>query len=111
MLRNLLRKFRRSDSGVSAVEFALVSPVLMFAFLGVADIGFLSYQRGDMESALRSGVQYFMNGGEDLGLATSVVETSWSTRPVATTILAERYCLCGTTAHSCSTLCPDATRR
>lgn len=109
MLRNWLKKFRRNESGVSAVEFALVSPVFMFALLGVVDIGYLSYQRGDMESALRSGIQYFMNGGEDLSLAQSVVETSWTTRPVSTTILAERYCMCGTEVHVCNTLCADAT--
>lgn len=109
MLRRWLKRFRRNESGVSAVEFALVSPVFMFALLGVVDIGFLSYQRGDMESALRAGIQYFMNGGEDLALAQSVVETSWTTRPATTTILAERYCMCGTEAHACNTLCADAT--
>lgn len=109
MLRKLFRRFRRNDRGVSAVEFALVSPVFMFALLGVVDVGYLSYQRGDMESALRSGIQYFMNGGEDLALAKSVVESSWTTKPATTTIVAERYCMCGTQAHACSTLCEDAT--
>jgi Flp pilus assembly protein TadG len=105
MLRHLMLKFSRDERGVSAVEFALVVPVLLICLLGVADVGNVVFKRADMESALRSGVQYFMNGGDDLAKAEQVVNESWTTKPEGVTIVAERFCLCGTTVHACNTLC------
>jgi Flp pilus assembly protein TadG len=104
-----LQKFSRDESGVSAVEFALIAPVLLFSLLGVVDIGNVVYQRSDMESALRSGIQYFMNGGDDLARAEAVVNDAWTTKPEGVSVVAERFCLCDTTPHACNVLCDDDT--
>jgi Flp pilus assembly protein TadG len=104
-----LQKFSRDESGVSAVEFALIAPVLLFSLLGVVDIGNVVYQRSDMESALRSGIQYFMNGGDDLARAEAVVNDAWTTKPEGVSVVAERFCLCNTTPHACNVLCDDDT--
>lgn len=101
------RKIARDESGVSAVEFALVVPVLLISLLGVVDIGNVVYQRADMEAALRSGIQYFMNGGDDLTRAKSVVNDAWTTRPEGVIVVAERFCLCESTPHACNVLCSD----
>jgi Flp pilus assembly protein TadG len=109
MLNRLFKRFVRDRRGVSAVEFALVVPVLLFSLLGVVDIGHVVYQRADMESALRSGIQYFMNGGDDLAKAEQVVNASWTTKPDGVSVVAERFCMCGTTVHACNALCDDDT--
>lgn len=103
------KKFSDDKSGVSAVEFALTAPVLLFALLGVVDIGNVVYQRSDMEAALRSGIQYFMNGGDDLSRAETVVNDAWTTKPPGVSVIAERFCLCDSTPHACNTLCDDDT--
>jgi Flp pilus assembly protein TadG len=103
------QKFSRDESGVSAVEFALIAPVLLFSLLGVVDVGNVVYQRSDMESALRSGIQYFMNGGDDLARAEAVVNDAWTTKPDGVSVVAERFCLCDTTPHACNVLCDDDT--
>lgn len=105
----LFKKFSRNESGVSAIEFALIAPVLLFSLLGVVDIGNVVYQRSDMEAALRSGIQYFMNGGDDLARAETVVKDAWTTKPDGVSVVAERFCLCGTTPHACNVLCDDDT--
>jgi len=107
MLRHWFKAFRDDKRGVSAVEFALTAPVLLFSLLGVVDIGNVVYQRADMESALRSGIQYFMNGGDDLARAESVVNDAWTTKPDGVNVIAERFCLCDTTPHACNVLCDD----
>ena len=109
MMQRWFNRFVRDESGVSAVEFALCVPVLLFALLGVVDMGHAVYQRADMESALRAGVQYFMNGGDDLDKAETVVSESWTTKPQGVTIEADRLCLCGGAAHACNALCGDGT--
>lgn len=109
MMLRFIKRFVAAREGVSAVEFALVAPVLTISLLGVVDIGHIVYQRADMESALRAGIQYFMNGGDDLNKAETVVNQSWTTKPDTVSIVAEKYCLCGTTQHACNTLCDDDT--
>jgi Flp pilus assembly protein TadG len=109
MIGNWLKKFAKDERGVSAVEFALTAPVLMVSVLGVVDIGNIVYQRSDMESALRSGIQYFMNGGDNLSRAEAVVNQAWTTKPDTVTVVADRFCLCDTTPHACNVLCDDDT--
>jgi Flp pilus assembly protein TadG len=103
------KTFRRDDSGVSAVEFALIAPVLLICLVGIYDIGMLVYKRTDMHSALRSGVQYFMNGGDDMAKAEDLVEQAWTTKPETVSVVAERFCLCGDEIHVCNALCDDET--
>jgi len=109
MTQRFLQRFAQDERGVSAVEFALTVPVLLFSLLGVVDIGNVVYRRSDMESALRSGVQYFMNGGEDLAKAEQVVNDSWTTKPDGVSVTAETFCLCGAAEHACNVLCDDDT--
>lgn len=101
------KSFRRDDSGVSAVEFALVAPVLLICLVGIYDVGTMVYKRTDMHSALRSGTQYFMNGGDDLTKAEQIVAQAWTTKPDDVSIVGERYCQCGEEIHACTTLCDD----
>lgn len=103
------KRLIRDERGVSAVEFALVAPVLLMCLIGIYDIGTMVYKRTDMHSALRAGTQYFMNGGDDLAKAESIVEESWTTKPAEITIQAERFCQCGDEVHACNVLCGDDT--
>lgn len=105
----LFRCFVRDRSGTSAIEFGLTVPVLLIALLGVVDLGNVVYQRGDLDAALRSGIQYFMNGGTDLAKAQAVVDASWTHRPLGATVVAEKYCLCGTAVGVCTALCGNGT--
>jgi Flp pilus assembly protein TadG len=101
------KTFLYDERGVSAVEFALVAPVLLMCLVGIYDVGTMVYKRTDMHSALRSGTQYFMNGGDDLAKAEDIVAQSWTTKPEDVTIVAERFCQCGDEVHACNTLCDD----
>jgi Flp pilus assembly protein TadG len=100
-------KLWRDERGVSAVEFALVAPVLLICLIGIYDVGSMVYKRTDMHAALRSGTQYFMNGGDDLAKAENIVEQAWTTKPDQVTVQAERFCQCGEEVHACNTLCDD----
>lgn len=38
MMSCFVKRFHRADSGVSAVEFALIAPVMIITFLGIAEV-------------------------------------------------------------------------
>lgn len=100
-----LRAFACNSRGASAVEFALISPVLAIALLGIAEVGQITYQRTDMHGALRSGGQYVLNGGRDLAVAREIIVRSWSAMPDDAQVEATRFCTCSDVAHACNSPC------
>lgn len=55
--RALFARWRRSDGGASAVEFALVAPILAFVLLAGVDLALAISERMAMDHALRAGAQ------------------------------------------------------
>lgn len=65
-----LRRRRLGEDGVSAVEFALIAPVLFFALLSMVDVGFAINERMTIDYVLRAGAQAAMDDpGKDQVLA------------------------------------------
>lgn len=102
-----ISRLLRNLGGQSAVEFALIAPVLVVGLVGAVDQGFNLYQRSDLESAMRSGAQYFMNGGKDIDTAVSIVDAAWTDRPEGAVVESSKFCMCGETVSVCNKLCPD----
>lgn len=57
----LVRRRRLGEAGVSAVEFALIAPVLFIALLSMVDVGFAIYERMTIDYVLRAGAQAAMD--------------------------------------------------
>ena len=55
------RAFLGRENGVSAVEFALLAPILVFAVLAMLDLGLALYERMTMDRLLRGGAQAAMS--------------------------------------------------
>ena len=106
--RKHLKRFVKDREGVAAIEFAMIAPVLTFLVLASVDLGKMLIDRTDMQSAVRTGAQYLMNGGQDLDLARDLVLASWASRPEAGTVISERFCTCAEVVHACTSLCSDA---
>lgn len=99
-MRKLLQVIR-SSHGASAVEFALIAPVLVAMLLSLADavnfaVAFTSMQRGE-----RAGIQYFMNGGTSTDAAQGIVSTAWKSPPSNYTVTAQKVCKCGNAMATC----------
>jgi pilus assembly protein CpaE len=58
----LLGRLQRCVAGVSAVEFAILSPVLVLGAFGMIDTGMAIYQRMMMNQVLRAGAQPALQG-------------------------------------------------
>ena len=51
-------RHRRDDTGASAVEFAMILPLLLLVVFGVINFGFLLAQNATLASAVREGARY-----------------------------------------------------
>jgi Flp pilus assembly protein TadG len=54
--------FRASDRGASAVEFALIFPLLVMLTFGILEFGFILYQMNMMEKATQLGARIAVTG-------------------------------------------------
>lgn len=101
--------FFRDNSGVAAVEMALVAPaiaVLAFTAFNVWN----AYSRDeDMRAALKAGATYYMTGGTSDSTAQSVAMSAWSNPPSNASVNPTRSCYCATTPQDCAILCDDGT--
>jgi Flp pilus assembly protein TadG len=76
-MRRLLHALWRDDRGVSALEFALVTPIIIVLLAATVDFGLVLKTRSSMESAVSSTMSYALSQAQDLKPAEAVafVET------------------------------------
>lgn len=112
-----LLRARRDGEGVSAVEFALVAPLLLVVLAGAIDVTRLIYYQHELTQALRSGVQYALPnpGKTDEARKVILASTSLGTDPALT--VSTDQCGCSLTSAnpgtwtSCASLtCGSAQR-
>lgn len=103
----LLKRVTGDRSGIAAIEFALVAPMMAAALVLTLDVSLYVVNRTRMHSGIRAGIQYLMDNGRDLQQLETIVAQSWSEKPANANIETERYCLCSDVAHACNVLCAD----
>lgn len=110
----LLRKFTRADGGISAVEMALIAPVLMIIFMGLIDYGIAIFSKMELTSAVRSGAQYALINSASMSSIQTTVSSSSNLTP-ANLVVTMPYetCECsdGTLDATCTVTCSANTLR
>jgi Flp pilus assembly protein TadG len=105
MTLRLFNHFLRSESGNSAVELAMVAPVIA----GVAVVSFGVWASGsenqDARAALDAGAEYYMAGGSTDSAAQDVIRDAWRNRPSDGTVTSSRAYKCGETVAIETTVC------
>lgn len=107
-----VRRLVREEHGVSAVEFALLAPILFFAAAATLDLGLALYERMTMDRLLRGGAQAAMSD-PGANAVRAVVEASAEAdfAPGAEfTLTVDRYCACPidtSLAVVCTNICGD----
>jgi Flp pilus assembly protein TadG len=96
-----------SSSGVAAVEFALVLPILAAIVITLPDISQAAMGVMQMEGAARASIQYAMGGGTDMSVAQTIGLQAWSDKPSNASLTASQYCQCAGAAGTCGQSCPD----
>jgi Flp pilus assembly protein TadG len=108
VFRFLVRSLRRDRRGATAVEFALILPVLMVALAGLADYGLMVYDSDELENAARTGAQYALSSSaaanDDTGIQSAALAALRDGSGVTVTISRNWLCPDGS-AGSSGTAC------
>lgn len=103
-----MRKFFRNDTGVGAIEFALIAPLLALVLLGVIS-GWAYYtQNNYMRDSVEVAGKYFLQGGTSEEVAVDIAEAAWTDKPDDGEIVLNKTCICAGAAASCSGVCSDS---
>src|SRR5438477_8583921 len=100
----------REKSGVAAIEFAVIVPVLLLLFVCITDLGLGVYQNMQVGIAAQYGAQYALVNGYDSNAIVSAVKNS---SDLALGVTATTFCGCaggGTgviQAGTCKANCND----
>ena len=110
-MRALRRRRLNCESGSSAVEFAMIAPVLIVAVLSMADIGLAIHQSSQIDQALRNGAQVALTDPGEAAVQGVLSAVDQSGESEADTIwTVERYCACPEAPQIklvCTTTCDE----
>ena len=106
-LQSKLMRFAQDRSGVAAVEFAMVAPVLAAILVGIAGVAPFVQTNNTIHDALTAGSRYVMAGGTDPTAIQSVTYSAWPNHGNSDSVSVSQYCTCATLQGSCTALCPD----
>lgn len=101
----------RNRSGASAVEFALVAPILAV----VVAVGWNVWQgEAGLErakTALRAGAEYYTAAGTSDATAQTIALNAWAQAPANASVTAARACYCNGVLTGCTTPCTIGQQR
>lgn len=100
-----LRQFLGNKGGASAIEFAILAPVLAGLVIYGFDTWTLINRKQDMHAAVNAAAHYYMGGGADDPTAQSIGLNGWPNTPSDAQMSIARACSCAGVASSCSTVC------
>jgi Flp pilus assembly protein TadG len=103
--------FRLRD-GTAAIEFAIISPILMILLGGLVEIGIAAYQAMQVQAAVQAGVLYAaQNGVSNLSAIELAVTSATGTTGITATPIPLVFCGCPVAAgvvsqgSNCTTVC------
>jgi len=110
-MKERIKNFIRNNSGVAAVEFAFIAPILLTLFIGIVDMGLYLNDKIKIEAAARASAEYLILTRDEAGVEGNIITPYYagmSTPPH--TIEVEMVCECedGTVIECALEICPDA---
>lgn len=108
-MKKLLIRLGLDERGASAVEMALILPILA-AVVVLSSEGFLLMRTvTSMRSAVDSGAKLVMAGEANAGDVRTAVFTAWTNKPASPTVTVTRTCECAGVVQAACGICPDNT--
>ena len=105
--RVLITGFAAARNAASAIEFAIIAPLLALIVITLGDVATIATGVGEMQTAIRASIQYAMNGGLDMTIAQTQGVNAWDSKPANGTLTATTACYCAAAGADCQTPCAD----
>ncbi len=107
--RRLFGRGADAHSGVAAVEFALIGPLLILAAVCTIDLGMGMHRKMQVQTAAQTGAEYATTHGFDASAITAVTTSATSLTGIAASPAPARFCGCptstGISAAACESTC------
>jgi Flp pilus assembly protein TadG len=101
-----VRELLRDCRGAVAVEFALVTPILLLILLHVVDLGMAFHEKMETEVAARAGFQYALFDKDDATGIRNAVTSATDLPPEELTVNVTSFCQCADgSAATCGDVC------
>ena len=97
----MFRHFRWQSQGTVSLELCLVTPLLLFMFIGIFDMGFLVFQQMEVQAAADAGATFAVAQGT----------TNWNSTTIGNVVAGAAYptqtAITGSASWACA--CPNST--
>jgi hypothetical protein len=99
--------FLRDANGASAVELAIIAPMLLILLLGLFEFGMAVNEKSKVVSAARAGAQLALTGTTDTATITNAVTAATGLTAADLTVNISTFCECQDgTSVQCDGICP-----
>jgi Flp pilus assembly protein TadG len=113
--RSMFRRFSSraagDTSGVAAIEFGIIVPILVMMTVATVDIGMGFYRKMQVEDAAQAGAQWAIrNGFDSAGISNAVTSAIQGAPAISVSPAPVQFCGCASgssiSAASCGSTCP-----
>ena len=109
--RGYAKGFVRANSGIAAIEFAILGAVLCLMVVAVGDLGLGFYSYLQVQNSAQAGAQYGAVHGFDSVAITNAITNATSTSGITASPAPQQFCGCVSgatvTTATCGTVCAD----
>ncbi len=111
-MHRIVQSFLCKDArGATAVEFAIISPILILMTLMTVDVGLGFYRNMQVQNAAQAGAQYAVLHGFDQTKISSAISAATSNSTITASPAPVQFCGCpsasGISALDCESSCPS----
>ena len=103
--------FAKADSGIAAIEFAILGAVLCLVVVAVGDLGLGFYSYMQVQNSAQAGAQYAAVHGFNSTSITNAVTNATSVSGITASPAPQQFCGCvsgaAVTTATCGTVCAD----
>jgi Flp pilus assembly protein TadG len=102
-----MRRYFQDESGVGAIEFAVIAPFMAIVLLGTIS-GWAYYSQNNyMRDGVEVAGKYFLQGGTSQETGLAIAEAAWTDKPDDGTVALNQTCICVGAAAACGSVCSD----
>jgi len=109
MFRRILARAAGDTSGVAAIEFGIIVPILVLMVVATADIGMGFYFKMQVEDAAQAGAAWAIKNGFDANAISNAVTSAVSEPAISVSPAPVQFCGCasvsGISTVTCGTTC------